>query len=104
MSASRWSTCPRCQYRHEQKAKSLRAAALDSYGKVPLHEWLDRDDEASKAEEPFTRTTFREDWEIGSPEEGEVTFSYGGCCTACGLSLSFAHSEPIVGISEPATS
>jgi hypothetical protein len=50
---------------------------------------------AIKIPEPEEFRTFREDYEIGGAEEGEVEVTYSGSCTVCRLALQFSHAEAL---------
>jgi hypothetical protein len=100
MSADNWTMCPRCKLRHEKKAQDARAAADAAYGKVSVEQWKDRDADAAKAAEPFTGTTFREDYELGVLSDGEFYVDYRGGCSVCGLSHSFKVSEAVEGVAQ----
>lgn len=105
MSADNWAICPRCVYRKDRKdreARRLHDEATAAYGTVPIAEWKRLEALAVEACAPITERTFREDYEIGGAEDGEVTVSYQGGCSVCKLSLSFQHDAPVLGIEDPA--
>lgn len=84
MSADNWAICPKCLRRAELRAAAARATVNSAYGTIPVEEW-----EARKAElvdvDPEEHRTFREDYEIYGAETGEITVSYAGRCTECGI-------------------
>lgn len=99
MSASNWATCPRCLARAKKAEAGQLAAVMATYGKVPVEEF-DQSRAAIKPVRESDHKTFREDYEITGAETGEVTVSYGGSCSACGLSLEFESPWPIEGVDQ----
>lgn len=97
MSANNWATCPRCLARAKKVEADQLAAVMDTYGKVSLTEF----DAARAAIKPVVEAlfkTFSENYEIYGAETGEVTVSYAGGCSVCGLSLQFENPWPIEGV------
>jgi hypothetical protein len=97
MSADNWAICPRCIKRAEADRAAQIAATGASYGKVSEQEYV----EAVKAirdVNPEDFRTFREDYEICGAKDGEVTVSYSGSCSVCGISLSFTDHHAIPGV------
>lgn len=89
MSADNWDECPRCK-----GAEVAAKAALDSaYGVVTREEWEELQERYS-ATQDIPECTFREDYEIYGAQEGEITVSYLGQCTRCGLKLEFTEVHP----------
>jgi hypothetical protein len=84
MSADNWTTCPRCfaDARDAFEVERERVASL--YGQVPVEEF-----DAARAAlvEPKADdfVTFREDYEWYGASTGEVSGSYRGGCSKCGL-------------------
>lgn len=99
MSADNWARCPRCVARDAADIE-VRSAAVDkAYGSVSVAEF-DEMREALAAsrthhDEYNSFRTFREDYEIYGAEEGEVTVSYRGGCSTCGLRLEFEHAHTL---------
>ena len=89
MSADNWRECPRCRigYLAEIKARSEEVAA--AYGKVPVEEYMRMNEEASSP--PPFEETLREDWSIGTANDGTFSVWYGCSCKICGLSFDFKH-------------
>lgn len=86
MSADNWTTCPRCVARGRDKADKELVDVMALYGKIPVREF----DEKRAALSVFVPSdTFREDYEFYGGETGEVTYSYSGHCTECGLGVDF---------------
>jgi len=89
MSADNWAECPRCR-----GAEVAAKAALDSsYGVVTREEWEELQ-ERYEATQGIRDNTFREDYGIYGAEDGEITVSYRGECTECGLKLKFTDVHP----------
>ncbi len=100
MSADNWAVCPRClaEALTEYRAELDCVGAL--YGEVPVEEF----DTARAALTPPNRDdfqTFREDYEFYGAEQGEVTASYSGHCSKCGLGLDFKESRRFWGEADP---
>lgn len=98
MSADNWTTCPRCERRHQDKARQMRAAADEAYGSVSVAEWKQMDADALAAGKPLEGRTFREDYEIDGADDGNVVVKYSGGCGVCCLSCDFRHEHLIDGI------
>lgn len=94
MSASSWTTCPRCVERHQVAVNAKIQAAANAYGKIPVEEWTDMHEAARAADIPLEAESFREDYEVWGASEGTIYFSYTGSCTECGLGLSFSEERP----------
>jgi hypothetical protein len=86
MSADNWEICPQCLASARRAADARHAEAYAQYGKVSVAEF-----DALRADlapaDPEDYRTFREDYEFYGADEGEVTASYGGGCTECGLNV-----------------
>jgi hypothetical protein len=93
MSASNWTKCPRCEFDQRIHAATLRTAADEAYGKVSAAEFEERRAAALAAEAIETKSTFREDYEIGAYSGGVLYISYSGWCSVCSLSTDFKHEE-----------
>lgn len=88
MGADRYSVCPKCTHLENQSIEAEERAVNDAYGKVPIEnfEQMRANLAAHKASE--MPATFREDWEIGSPEsDGQLDLHYTGSCGECGLNF-----------------
>lgn len=101
MGADNWRVCPKCKAGKAvaQRAK-LREAALaakEGYGKVSPEEYQALCRKLSEAEaEPETgEETFREDFYIGTDENGLFTVVYHGECESeeCKFTVKFKHSD-----------
>lgn len=100
MSADNWTHCPRCTARMEKTLRQRETAIEKSYGQVPIDQF-DSDRERLRVDKGrFERRepTFREDYEITGADTGVVSIDYSGCCTECGLSLTFTETRPIPGV------
>jgi hypothetical protein len=82
------------------RKEGARCSGSGGRGKVSVEQWKDRDADAAKAAEPFTGTTFREDYELGVLSDGEFYVDYRGGCSVCGLSHSFKVSEAVEGVAQ----
>lgn len=91
MSADNWATCPRCFKRAREDYDRKHQEVMDLYGKVTPKEF---DAARAALTEPVAEDfeTFREDYEFYGVEDWEITASYSGRCTECGLGTDFKHS------------
>lgn len=94
MSADRWSMCPGCKKKAEQKRKDLLKQIEDGYGKIPADEFMELVERSAQPQKPLTLNTLREDWEIGI-YEGEFGVDYYASCEECGFSYVFKHTEKV---------
>jgi len=96
MSASNWTTCPRCTAA-AHAAKAAQLAAVDAaYGRVPVAEFDRLRAEAAVPVE--VEYNVREDYEFYGFSEGKVVAVYGASCKTCGLSLEFKHEHAVPGV------
>lgn len=102
MSADRWSMCPRCEVNRQLAAAVAAAEVEAAYGKVTVEDFdllrARADDLAQQVDNPGLvngNETFREDYWITDPAQGEVSIKYRGRCDICGLALSFEHTHPL---------
>lgn len=94
MSADRYSVCPVCRARAQDRVKDAVKTRDDSYGNVPLDQYRVLEQKVQDAKSKVTaltgsgqdmmHRTFREDWEFEIPEDGEVAWTYSGACSVCG--------------------
>lgn len=89
MSANNWRVCPQCKKRAEHEKQKRLLAAEKQYGKVSSDEYLRLLDKANKVER--LKESLREDWEIGTHDDGEFTIYYACHCQSCGFSHEFNH-------------
>ncbi len=91
MSADNWRRCPQCLKTAKDKQDKLKLKAGESYGKVPKDEYLKMLKDAET--EPQIEETFREDYELGTDEDGNLYVSYHGGCNVCSYAHSFKHEQ-----------
>lgn len=93
MSASNWTSCPRCAKSLVRAVDELRALIADKYGKVTIEEFDNLRARLKAAEDEAANPyqTLREDYEFYGAEDGEVVASYSNSCTKCGLKTEFTH-------------
>ena len=93
MSASRWTTCPRCSAEAHAAKAAQHEAARAAYGVLPIEEFERLRAEADK---PIKiDETVREDYEFYGFEDGLVRARYKGACMKCGLEASFLYEFPV---------
>lgn len=93
MSADNWTICPKCKLAFEVEQQRQSENLNKSYGRLPVDEWLARRDKI-KVVPSVQDTTLREDYEIGTDEDGTFSISYS-CSCACGFSWKYKHSEDV---------
>lgn len=99
MSADRWSVCPKCRVRQVAKrAATLKAAekaVQEGYGKtsIDVFKQLVHTLEMEKSASPEGEETFREDYDIGTDENGLFTVDYLGQCQECKFKVTYRHSD-----------
>lgn len=72
----------------------------ESYGQVPLDEYMQMQAERDVMREETLLRTFREDYEFYGADEGTVTVDYSGSCQKCGLETHFDHEHKIEGVDD----
>ncbi len=92
MSADNWTLCPRCIAQRKANIVATRAEADAAYGKVPVEEWLSLNEAAQVAHIEDGKRNFREDYDIGIDNDGQVDINYSGHCNECGFDVQFSHS------------
>lgn len=93
MSADNWRICPKCTGINEAAYEASRKEITESYGKVSAEEYLRLVSIAPKP--PIHLETLREDYEIGTFEDGEFLVNYSCYCSACKFEFSFKHKQKI---------
>lgn len=94
MGADNWAICPRCKKKAEADYADAVRAAGEAYGKVSAEEYV-RMVAALPQEEPDLIPTLREDYELGTSEDGKFYVIYSGGCNVCGFSHKFRHDEQL---------
>lgn len=100
MSADNYTTCPRCEHQHQENLSQMAVELAETYGKLPLEEWERTRQDHEAAKRVQLEESFREDYEFHGAGTGEVTASYSGICSRCGLSTSFKHKHQIEGVND----
>lgn len=99
MSADSWAICPKCRAtRIAKRSAGLERARKDvssGYGKVSPEEYA----QLVHVWETLVRTPgvdeecFREDYSVGTHEDGIFSVIYNGECNICKFTVRFKHSE-----------
>ena len=95
MSADNWTTCPRCVRQYQAHLAQLVRDLDVAYGKVTPVEYERQRQALADAQAEEIDHTFREDYSIGINDDDTFSVDYGGCCTACKLSVRFTHTASI---------
>lgn len=101
MSADNWAICPKCERVTIRKLEEDEATVVAQYGKLPIDQWEDmqagvvhRRTEIAKYD--VNRHTLREDWEIGTNNEGgEFRVHYTAGCHICKFEYSYDYGENV---------
>jgi hypothetical protein len=92
MSADNWTVCPVCFRNAVRKRSEAIVSARKSYGKVTAEKFIDRLAAAEAlAEEP--EASLREDYELGTNQDGEFSVSYACSCRECGFQYQFKDTQ-----------
>lgn len=86
MSADNWTICPACKLTAIKAQERAHKKAEEAYGKAPAAEYLALLEIADKKED--IEPSLREDWEIGTDEDGTFVASYRAICK-CGFKFDF---------------
>ncbi len=97
MSADRYCVCPRCFSNHGTKAQELEQTMSDSYGKIPVDDFNNLQQEHAQAlsEGEFFPENLREDYEFNLSDDGNFSVNYYAMCDKCNFKFSFHHTEAI---------
>jgi hypothetical protein len=87
MSADNWAICPKCKRDADADKARKFADARAKYGKIQQDEYLKLLGESEAPTE--YGETLREDWELGTDEDGLFSVRYDSHCSACGFKFSF---------------
>lgn len=97
MSADNWAICPKC---NPPKRLADERSKLESlYGKISLEDFQTRQAALQlkgSALQCEGDSSLREDFHIGTSEQGVFEISYGCSCSRCGFEFSFKHKEKII--------
>ncbi|MBY4381828.1 hypothetical protein HQO24_10260 [Rhodococcus fascians] len=97
MGANKWSKCPMCEKRRDDKVKELEAAAAAQYGKVSVDEFDELRSKADLLRDSELPETYREDWGIGLDEDtGSVVVDYRSSCKLCSAHCEFQASHEVI--------
>lgn len=98
MSADNWRVCPRCMRRKEKAQEEMVREVAESYGKVPADLYLLK---CKKAADGFEiQCAYREDYELGTSEDGKLYVIYHGWCQDCGYGVDFRHEQAVPGLED----
>lgn len=91
MSANNWRECPQCRVNAEAARTLLNYKLDESYGKIPVADYLEMRDEATKPIE--LGETLREDYELFIAQTKRFYIGYTASCSVCGFNKEFKHEE-----------
>lgn len=93
MGADNWAVCPKCKRVAEASKEKERKHAQKSYGKVTPEEWREL---VRIAELPLEMpTALREDYELGTNEDGLFYVIYRCSCQDCDFRHEFKHESQV---------
>lgn len=93
MSADNWAVCPKCRQQKLEEQEELKVQARNSYGTVSIEEFENL--LAKSRDENFikTKTTLREDYEIGIDEYGHFDIKFTASCSVCKFKYNYTFAE-----------
>ena len=84
MSADNWAECPKCAAKHITEYAELQHGIIDEYGKITPGDYLEL---VEKSKQPLIiPKEMREDYELGTDEDGTFSLDYRCSCRVCGFS------------------
>jgi hypothetical protein len=95
MSADNWGICPRCKAKEDKRQDALAKRVIEAYGTLPQSEYMQLLREA-EAPQPDMKRTLREDYELGTDEDGEFSVTYRCGCTTCNYSFKYEYSQVVL--------
>lgn len=95
MGADNWTHCPQCKLIATTLQEQAEAGLQESYGKLPVKEWLKQKGQVERQAAKPPEQTLREDYEIGLDGEGVFEVDYRASCDKCGLRFSHKHDAKI---------
>ena len=95
MSADNWRVCPKCKVKHDKSIEASEKKLNASYGKVDANEFLKAKMSHDELAAKKLDSTLREDYEIGTDEDGEFFVSYGCSCSACQWNYEYNHKAQV---------
>jgi len=89
MSADNWTLCPTCYAAWRERETQLFTDAMNAYGKVGEREYheIQASAKAFSAKQP--ERTLREDWDIGTDEDGQFAVDYRSSCNSCDYAFNY---------------
>lgn len=100
MSADNWMKCPKCIKCAEKSEMETMEKLGVSYGKIPEEQYLLLRNKLLGESEQVKDLdeTFREDYELGTDEDGNFEISYLGQCTndKCRFRFEYKYSEQVL--------
>jgi predicted Zn-ribbon and HTH transcriptional regulator len=95
VSADKYEICPRCKRLYEEYTEKFRKKVLESYGKVPVEEYLRLMAMANEEKGKDMEPTLAEYIEAYIEQNGDFNISFSSRCTECGFKFSFEHKQKI---------
>ncbi len=89
MSADNWAICPICKKENDKINAARIMEVGKKYGVVPAAEYVKLAKEIIKPIE--IENSMREDYDIGTDDDGVFEVSYSCFCTVCEFKRSFKH-------------
>ena len=96
MSADRWTTCPRCLKEAIADYRQRESELREKYGVVPIDEYVLCQKQLGECPTSTSlKNTLREDWEIGTDEDGEFYVRYTANCQTCSFRYEYTYGEDV---------
>jgi len=93
MSADNWATCPKCRKIERDAFEAKLAKHKESYGKIPADEFIANAQAIEAIYPNESNLTLREDWELGTCEDGKFYVIYSSSCGVCKHSFEYKYEQ-----------
>ena len=87
MSANRWSFCPNCKKKEQDRIEAEEKKVLAQYGKIDPELFIKN--MADVKIRPMMRETLREDYDFTLDEYLDLSMSYSAHCDKCGYKFEY---------------
>lgn len=93
MGADNWANCPKCKKLWVEKLQEAEKALSQKYGIISAEEFLSKKEDLDARKRLPTTNSLREDYELGTLDDGQFRVSYRCSCEACGFNFSYKYDE-----------
>jgi len=93
MSATDWTTCPKCVHLHEEMVKAELVKLAAAYGKVSQNDYKFMESEIEALKKTNMDSNLREDYWQRLDSDGVYRVSYRCTCEVCDFTFKYEHTE-----------